>query len=107
MVIPRNGNFVKGSSRFIKTDGEFRQLSADGMTEGRWQVPLSDVATDEELVRAAADTVESGWWSMGPRVAEFEQAFGELTGSKHALAVANGTAALHLGLLAVECGPDD
>jgi dTDP-4-amino-4,6-dideoxygalactose transaminase len=77
------------------------------MSEGRWQVPLSDVATDEELVRAAADTVESGWWSMGPRVAEFEQAFGELTGSKHALAVANGTAALHLALLAVECGPGD
>jgi dTDP-4-amino-4,6-dideoxygalactose transaminase len=77
------------------------------MTEGRWQIPLSDVATDEELVRAAADTVQSGWWSMGPRVAEFEQAFGELTGSKHALAVANGTAALHLALLAVECGPGD
>jgi dTDP-4-amino-4,6-dideoxygalactose transaminase len=77
------------------------------MTDARWQVPLSDVATDEELVRAAADTVESGWWSMGPRVAEFEQAFGELTGSKHALAVANGTAALHLALLAVECGPGD
>src|SRR5687767_8287623 len=44
---------------------------------------------------------------MGPRVAEFEQAFGELTGSKHALAVANGTAALHLALLAVDCGPGD
>jgi dTDP-4-amino-4,6-dideoxygalactose transaminase len=77
------------------------------MSVDRWQVPLSDVATDEELVRAVADTVESGWWSMGPRVAEFEQAFGELTGSKHALAVANGTAALHLALLAVECGPGD
>jgi dTDP-4-amino-4,6-dideoxygalactose transaminase len=77
------------------------------MTDARWQVPLSDVATDKELVRAAADTVESGWWSMGPRVAEFEQAFGELTGSKHALAVANGTAALHLALLAVDCGPRD
>ena len=77
------------------------------MTEGRWQVPLSDVATDEELVRAAADTVQSGWWSMGPRVAEFEEAFGKLTGSKHALAVANGTAALHLALLAVDCGPGD
>jgi dTDP-4-amino-4,6-dideoxygalactose transaminase len=77
------------------------------MGENRWQVPLSDVATDEELVRAAAETVESGWWSMGPRVAAFEQAFGELTGSKHALAVANGTAALHLALLAVDCAPGD
>jgi dTDP-4-amino-4,6-dideoxygalactose transaminase len=77
------------------------------MTEGRWHVPLSDVATDDELVRAAADTVKSGWWSMGPRVAEFEEAFAKLCGSSHALAVANGTAALHLALLAVECGPGD
>jgi dTDP-4-amino-4,6-dideoxygalactose transaminase len=77
------------------------------MTDTRWQVPLSDVATDDELVRAASDTVQSGWWSMGPRVAEFEQAFGELTGSKHALAVANGTAALHLALLAVDCAAGD
>jgi dTDP-4-amino-4,6-dideoxygalactose transaminase len=74
---------------------------------GQWHVPLSDVATDDELVRAVADTVASGWWSMGPRVAEFEEAFGELTGSRHALAVANGTAALHLALLAVDCGPGD
>jgi dTDP-4-amino-4,6-dideoxygalactose transaminase len=77
------------------------------MTEGRWQVPLSDVATDDELVRAAADTVKSGWWSMGPRVAEFEEEFAALCGSSHALAVANGTAALHLALLAVGCGPGD
>jgi dTDP-4-amino-4,6-dideoxygalactose transaminase len=44
---------------------------------------------------------------MGPRVAEFEEAFAQLCGSSHALAVANGTAALHLALLAVECGPGD
>jgi dTDP-4-amino-4,6-dideoxygalactose transaminase len=62
---------------------------------------------DDELVGAARDAVGSGWWSMGPRVAEFEQAFRELTGAGHAIAVANGTAALHLALLAVDCGPGD
>ena len=44
---------------------------------------------------------------MGPRVAEFESAFGSSTESAHALAVANGTAALHIALLAAGCGPDD
>ena len=44
---------------------------------------------------------------MGPRVAEFEAAFAEFSGTSHALAVANGTAALHLALLAVGCGPGD
>lgn len=44
---------------------------------------------------------------MGARVAEFEEAFAELLGSRHAFAVANGTAALHLALLASGCGPGD
>jgi dTDP-4-amino-4,6-dideoxygalactose transaminase len=73
----------------------------------RWRVPLSDVPIDEELRAAVAETVESGWWSMGPRVAEFEEAFAEFIGVEKALAVANGTAALHLALLAIECGPGD
>lgn len=73
----------------------------------RWRVPLSDVPIDEELRAAVAETVESGWWSMGPRVAEFEEAFAEFIGVDKALAVANGTAALHLALLAIDCGPGD
>jgi dTDP-4-amino-4,6-dideoxygalactose transaminase len=77
------------------------------LTEGRWKVPLSDLVVDDELVEAVRDAVTSGWWSMGPRVAEFERAFAEFTGAEHALAVANGTAALHMALLAVGCGPGD
>jgi dTDP-4-amino-4,6-dideoxygalactose transaminase len=83
-------------------------MSEDGpVNESRWRVPLSDVAVDDELVEAVLETVRSGWWSMGPRVAEFESEFAAFSGARHALAVANGTAALHLGLLAVGCGPGD
>jgi dTDP-4-amino-4,6-dideoxygalactose transaminase len=77
------------------------------LSESRWQVPLADVVVGDELVDAVLEVVRSGWWSMGPRVEEFEQAFAEFTGARHAIAVANGTAALHLGLLAVGCGPGD
>jgi dTDP-4-amino-4,6-dideoxygalactose transaminase len=77
------------------------------LTEGHWKVPLSDLVVDDELVDAVHEAVTSGWWSMGPRVAEFERAFADFTGAKHALAVANGTAALHMALLAVGCGPGD
>jgi dTDP-4-amino-4,6-dideoxygalactose transaminase len=70
-------------------------------------VPLSDLLVDDELLEAARSTLASGWWSMGPRVAEFESAFAHFCGSKHALAVSNGTAALHLSLLACGCGPGD
>jgi dTDP-4-amino-4,6-dideoxygalactose transaminase len=44
---------------------------------------------------------------MGPRTEEFERAFAEYTGARHALAVANGTAALHLMCLAAALGPGD
>ncbi len=77
------------------------------MTPPRWIVPLSDVVGDDELVQAAAEAVRSGWWSSGPRVAELEREFADFTGARHALAVANGTAALHLSLLALGVGPGD
>ena len=77
------------------------------MTEATWRVPLSDIAVDDVLMNAAREVLESGWWSMGPRVAELERDFSEFTGAPHALAVSNGTAALHLALLAVGCGPGD
>ena len=73
----------------------------------RWKVPLADIVVDEDLADAALETFRSGWWSMGPRVLEFEGQFASFCGSAHAVAVANGTAALHLGLLAVGCGPGD
>ncbi len=44
---------------------------------------------------------------MGPRVGELETSFSEYVDAPHALAVSNGTAALHLALLAIGCGPGD
>jgi dTDP-4-amino-4,6-dideoxygalactose transaminase len=72
-----------------------------------WAVPLADVLVDDELRSAVDEVVESGWWSMGQRVEEFEHAFAEFLGVRHALAVANGTAALHLAVLAAGCGSGD
>jgi dTDP-4-amino-4,6-dideoxygalactose transaminase len=73
----------------------------------RWAVPLSDIVVDDEIASAVAEALRSGWWSMGPRVAEFERQFAGFCGAKAAVAVANGTAALHLSLLAAGCGPGD
>jgi dTDP-4-amino-4,6-dideoxygalactose transaminase len=75
--------------------------------EVRWSIPLADVCVDERITEAAHAAVASGWWSMGPRVAEFERAFAEFVGVRHAFAVGSGTAALHMALLAVGCGPGD
>ena len=76
-------------------------------SESAWVVPLSDVVVDAKILAAVEEAVRSGWWSMGPRVAELESRFAAFCDTRHALAVANGTAALHIALLALECGRGD
>lgn len=73
----------------------------------QWKVPLADVRVDEDDIAAVADVYRSGWLSMGPRIEELESAFAAYTGGVHALAVANGTAALHLICQAAGLGPGD
>jgi dTDP-4-amino-4,6-dideoxygalactose transaminase len=72
-----------------------------------WKVPLADVRVPEEDIDAVAAVYRSGWLSMGPETERFEQAFCEYTGAREAIAVTNGTAALHLMLLAAGLGPGD
>ncbi|MFL5868920.1 MAG: DegT/DnrJ/EryC1/StrS family aminotransferase [Thermoleophilaceae bacterium] len=70
-------------------------------------IPLFDVRLSEEEVGAVADTLRSGWLTMGPRTQEFEAAFAEHLGVKHAVALSSCTAALHLAYLAAGIGPGD
>ena len=73
-----------------------------------WKVPLADVEISEAEIEAVSDTYRSGWLSMGPRTVELESAFAEsYVRSAHAIAVTNGTAALHLICLAAGLGPGD
>jgi perosamine synthetase len=54
------------------------------------------------------ECIDSSWISSnGVFVPRFEQAFAEVIGVSHAVAVSNGTAALHLALHALGVGPDD
>src|SRR3989440_5315499 len=64
-------------------------------------------AIGEEEIAAVAETLRSGWLTTGPRTAELESRFADYLGAKHVLAVASGTAALHLGLLALGVEPGD
>ena len=72
-----------------------------------WRVPLADVAFGAEEEQAVLQVLRSGWLSMGEVTRAFEQEFAAFTGAKHTLAVANGTAALHLACLAAGIGPGD
>ncbi|MDQ6750411.1 MAG: DegT/DnrJ/EryC1/StrS family aminotransferase [Actinomycetota bacterium] len=72
-----------------------------------WVVPLTDVKVSEEDIAAVLDCLRSGWLTMGPRTADFEEAFAAYVGARHAVAVSSGTAALHLAVMASGLGPGD
>lgn len=68
---------------------------------------LSKPSISEEEIDAVVDVLRSGMLASGARVLEFEERFAETVGSKHAVAVGSGTAALHIGFLAAGIGPGD
>lgn len=70
-------------------------------------IPLTDIRLTAEDLDAVAETLRSGWLTMGPRTEAFEAAFAEHLGARHAVAVSSCTAALHLAYLAAGVGPGD
>jgi dTDP-4-amino-4,6-dideoxygalactose transaminase len=64
-------------------------------------------AVGEEEVAAVSETLRSGWLTTGPRAAELERRMSEYLEAEHVLALASGTAALHLSLVALGVGPGD
>lgn len=61
---------------------------------------------DDDDVAAVAVTLRSTL-TCGPKIDELEQKLCEITGAKYAVAVSNGTAALHIAAMAAEIGPGD
>lgn len=70
-------------------------------------IPISAVSIDDETFRAVRDVLKSGQLAQGPKVEEFERAFADYTGTRYAIAVNSGTAALHTALLASGISPGD
>jgi dTDP-4-amino-4,6-dideoxygalactose transaminase len=73
----------------------------------KWRITLCEPDIDERELKAVADVLKSKWFTMGRITQRFEQLFSEAIGCKHAFAVTNGTAALHLANLALGMGPGD
>lgn len=72
-----------------------------------WNIPLSDIDFDGRETEVVLEVLKDKWLSMGPKVEGFEAAFRAMSEMPHALALANGTAALHLALLGLGIGPGD
>ena len=61
-----------------------------------WKIPLFDLDLGEEEYRSVKGVLDSKWLTMGKVTSDFECAFAEYLGVKHAMAVTSGTAAMHL-----------
>ena len=57
-------------------------------------IPISTVRIDEEIEAGVLEVLRSGMIAQGPKVAELEAMFAQISGVKHAIAVNNGTTAL-------------
>jgi dTDP-4-amino-4,6-dideoxygalactose transaminase len=72
------------------------------MADGLPRIQLARPWMGAEERQAAMDVLDSGWLTQGPRVREFEGRLAQLAGTRHAIAVSSGTAALHLALWALD-----
>ena len=70
-------------------------------------IPYGRQVIEDEDVAAVTEVLRSDWLTTGPLVARFEAAFASFVGADHAVAASNGTAALHLCMLAAGVGPGD
>jgi dTDP-4-amino-4,6-dideoxygalactose transaminase len=89
---------------FLKILPDLFQNLSDIMA---WKYPLSDINFTQEEQEAVQSVLESQWLTMGSRTQEFEKAIASYLDVKHALAVTNCTAALHIACLALGLGPGD
>ncbi len=75
-------------------------MSAPYLPYGRQVIEADDLA-------AVAEALQADFLTTGPRVAAFEHAFARAVGARHAIACANGTAALHLAIMALGLKPGE
>ncbi|MBW8813577.1 MAG: UDP-4-amino-4,6-dideoxy-N-acetyl-beta-L-altrosamine transaminase [Caulobacterales bacterium] len=70
-------------------------------------LPYGRQTIEDDDIAAVAEALRGDFLTTGPTVEAFEHAFAETVGARHAVACANGTAALHLSMLALDVQPGE
>ena len=65
-------------------------------------IPYGKQHINQQDIDAVIETLKADFLTQGPKIDEFEKAFANYIGCKYAVAVSNGTAALHLAALALD-----
>lgn len=70
-------------------------------------IPYGKQSIDEDDIEAVINILKSDYLTTGPVIDQFEEAMANYTGKKYAVAVSNGTAALHTAVFGAGIGKDD
>lgn len=70
-------------------------------------IPVLQPSIGQEEIDAVTEVMRSGWLGLGPKTELFEQEFAKFVGSRFAVALNSGTAALHLAMDILGIGPGD
>lgn len=70
-------------------------------------IPYGKQSLTDSDIQSVIDVLRSDYWTQGPVIEEFEINFAKYVGSRYAIALSNGTAALHLSALALGLKPGD
>jgi len=82
-------------------------VSWKGVRIVEYHIPYGRQWIEEDDIQAVIEALKSDFLTTGPRVTQFEKLVAEYTGANYAVAVANGTAALHAACFAAGIGPGD
>lgn len=74
---------------------------------GGYVIPYGRQHITKEDLEVIAETMQSNYLTQGPKIEEFEDTFAKYIGSKYAVSVSNGTAALHLSAMVMEVNEGD
>ncbi len=91
----------------VKTDDIEKPAICGGTPACATSLQYGKQYIDESDIRAVEEVMKSDFLTCGPRIPALEQKFCEVTGAKYAVAVSNGTAALHIACIAAGIGPGD
>ena len=70
-------------------------------------LPYGRQTIEDDDIAAVAEALKADFLTTGPTVEAFEVAFAETVGARHAVACSNGTAALHLAMMALDVKPGE
>ena len=74
---------------------------------GRKMIPYGRQTIEEDDIQAVVDVLRSDYLTTGPKIAEFEKMVTDYVGAKYAVAISNGTSALHAACFAAGIQPGD